>query len=515
MGLRDYGLYALIARNAQVHADRPAIVFEGRTITHRAYRERVDRLAAALAARGLAAGERVAVIAQNRLEFLDLYGAAARLGLVLVPVNWRASVDEMVHAITDTTPALAFVDAQYHDAANAARAKCASLKAIVSYGGAAQGIEAYDALLAQGDGAAADAAALVARDAALDASAGYVVFHTAAVAGMPRGALLSQAGLLAASAQSVHHWQLGPDDVNLGALPLFHVAGLGLFLAVAMAGGCTVLAPRFDAARALDDIARHRVTVFSEFAPMLGSILDAAGERAGELASLRVVTGLDTPPTIERFERTCPNARFWAGYGQSEVSGMVTVGPWRERPGSAGRPALLSQVAVHDELDRPQPPGTVGEIVVRGPTVFLGYWNRDDDNALTFREGWHHTGDMGRFDEQGWLWYAGRSPAKELIKPGGENVYPAEVEHVLRAHEAIAEAVVIGVPDAQWGEAIKAVCVCRPGATPPAPEALAEFVGARIARFKRPKHVVYVDALPRTQAGAIDRMKVREQHGGA
>jgi acyl-CoA synthetase (AMP-forming)/AMP-acid ligase II len=133
---------------------------------------------------------------------------------------------------------------------------------------------------------------------------------------------------------------------------------------------------------------------------------------------------------------------------------------------------------------------------------------------VTLRNGWHHTGDMGRFDQAGYLWYAGRSPAKELIKPGGENVYPAEVEKVVREHAAIAEVAVIGVPDAQWGEAIKAVCVCRPGLSV-APADLIDFVAGRIARYKKPKHVVFVAALPRTAQGAIDRAKVKQEHGGS
>jgi len=167
-----------------------------------------------------------------------------------------------------------------------------------------------------------------------------------------------------------------------------------------------------------------------------------------------------------------------------------------------------------DELDRDLPAGEIGEIVVRGPLVFLGYWRREADTAAAWRNDRHHTGDLGRFDADGYLWYAGRSPAKELIKPGGENVYPAEVERTIREHEAIAEVAVIGVPDAQWGEAIKAVCVCRPGMSLTA-AALIDFVGSRIARFKKPKHVVFVAALPRTASGVIDRAKVKEEHGRA
>jgi acyl-CoA synthetase (AMP-forming)/AMP-acid ligase II len=169
---------------------------------------------------------------------------------------------------------------------------------------------------------------------------------------------------------------------------------------------------------------------------------------------------------------------------------------------------------VVDELDRPLPTGATGEIVVRGPMVFQGYWRCEADNAFTLRNGWHHTGDMGRIDAEGYLWYSGRSPAKELIKPGGENVYPAEVERAILEHPALAQVVVIGVPDVQWGEAVKAVCVLKAGHTLSAEE-LIEFVGARIARYKKPKHVVYVAALPCTAADLVDRAAVKAGHGRA
>ena len=165
-----------------------------------------------------------------------------------------------------------------------------------------------------------------------------------------------------------------------------------------------------------------------------------------------------------------------------------------------------------DGDDRPKPAGETGEIVVRGPTVFKGYWNLEADTAVTSRNGWHHTGDMGYFDADGYLWYAGRAPEKELIKTGGENVYPAEVEKAIRAHPAIAEVVVIGVPDPQWSEAIKAVCEQHRSANVTAEDIIA-FVADQIARYKRPKHVVFVDRLPRTAAGDIDRAAVKAAHG--
>ena len=248
------------------------------------------------------------------------------------------------------------------------------------------------------------------------------------------------------------------------------------------------------------------------FAPMLGQILDAAGPDALALASLKAASGLETPQTIARLEATCPGTRFWSGYGQSETSGFVTFAPHRDRPGAAGRSVGLTSLAVVDEEDRPVPAGSVGEIVVRGPMVFAGYWNRPVDTDNTFRAGWHHTGDMGRLEADGVLFYAGRSPAKDLIKSGGENVYPAEVERTLKEHPDVEAAIVLGVPDPRWGEAVKAVCVLKPGGRVRSDELIA-FVGSRIARFKRPKLVVFVDALPVDSAGLPDRSRIKRDHG--
>ena len=503
MGLRDYTLFDVISRNARLYPQRTAISFEGRRITHGEYLARVERLAAGLAAAGVGAGDRVGIVSLNCPEYLDLYGAAAKLGAIVLPVNWRLSADEIVHALNDGAPKIVLADAEHQPVLAAARGRLSSVRLFYAFAAARAPFAPYEDLLCS--------EAPVAEAGAGD-EIGYVLMHTAAVTGKARGALITQRGLIAGGTQMVHQWNLGPDDVQLGALPLFHITALGLFVAIAQAGGGTALSARFDPAAAASRIAEERVTVLGEFAPMLGTLLDKAAEVLADLSSLRIVFGLDTPDTIARFEAACPEAVFWIGYGQSEVSGGVTFAPYRERPGSAGRPALLSVVAVVDDLDRPLPGGQTGEIVVRGPMVFGGYWNCEADNAVTFRSGWHHTGDMGRFDEDGYLWYAGRAPAKELIKPGGENVYPAEVERVILKHPAIAEVVVLGVADAQWGEAVKAVCVCKPGRSVGAQE-LIEFVGQRIARYKKPKHVAFVAQLPKTAAGATDRAAVKQEHG--
>jgi long-chain acyl-CoA synthetase len=217
---------------------------------------------------------------------------------------------------------------------------------------------------------------------------------------------------------------------------------------------------------------------------------------------------MDSPDTIERFLKNNPGAAFYSLYGQTEVM-PVSGCDVKEKPGSIGRPALMTRVAIFDDSDRELPSGKQGEICVHSPSVFLGYWNLEADTAYTSRNGWHHTGDRGRIDEAGYLYYLGRNPEKELIKPGGENVYPAEVEKVILSHGDVEEVAVIGIPDAQWGEAVLAVCVLKKGRRLKDTE-LIEFVASRIARYKKPKHVLFVDHLPKKAGGETDREAVKK-----
>jgi long-chain acyl-CoA synthetase len=324
--------------------------------------------------------------------------------------------------------------------------------------------------------------------------------------------MLSQTNLIANAIQLQGAWQLTSNDVHLCCLPLYHSTAISLTIATQIAGGCSVVVPKFDTDAAAELIDRHEVTLFAEFAPMLDGLLAAAERLPGCLATVRHVCGLDTPETIGRFEAACPGATFWAGYGQTEAAGLVTLSPFRDAPGAAGHALPLCAVDIVDDGGEPAAPGTVGEIAVRGPSVFLGYWRRPADTEHVLRGGWLHTGDSGSLDPHGRLWYRGRLSAKELIKTGGENVYPAEVEAVLRRHPAVIDAVVIGIPDAQWGEAIKAVCILADGLAPSEDEVI-DFVGQRIARYKRPRSVVFVASLPTNGDGTTDRASVRRMFG--
>ncbi len=505
MGLRDFTIYDFICRNAENFADQESIVFNDVRLTHKQYKEKCDQVAAGLIKAGVAKGDRLGVVAHNSDEFMILYGAAAKMGAIVLPVNWRFQQDELEFVLNDCTPKFAFTGPDYHKTLKEALPKCKSIEKCYAIGGADE------------TGEFTPFAELYAEQGAdeeydIPADAGFVIIHTAAVAGEPRGALLSQANVIAANYPSLGRSGLGPDDCHVCILPLFHVAGLSLSMATMHAGGKNVIVERFDPALTVKLIQQEKGTTFFHFAPILSMLLEKYKEGEYDLSSLKHIQGMDSAENILAFCEAAPNVQVGTGFAQTEAM-AVTGGLAAERPGSAGQPTIISKVRLFDDYDREVPVGEPGEICVRSPAVFLGYWGRDKDNEYTFRNDWHHTGDIGRFDEDGFLWYVKRKAEKELIKPGGENVYPAEVEKVILEHEAVAEVSVIGVADDQWGEAIKAVVALNSGMSVAADE-LSEFVAAKIARYKKPKYVDFVESLPKTDEGEIDRDEVKKNHGG-
>jgi len=507
MGLYDYTVYDFICRNAQCHPNLDSIVFKENRLTHKEFKEKCDKLAAGLVKAGVEKGDRLGVLALNSDEFMILYGAAAKIGAIILPVNWRFQQDEVEYVLNDCTSRFVFAGPGFHKSVVEASRKVKSIERCYTIGGgeAPDGFLPFEELYCE---QGAD------REYDIPADSGYAIIHTAAVEGHPRGALLSQANVIAIDMAMMGNYSMGTDACHICILPLFHVAGLSMALGTMHAGGKNVIVERFDPELTLKLIQDEKGTVFFNFAPILKMLVDKYEEtgRKFDLSSLQNVSGLDTPENIKRFKEIAPHVQFWTGFGQTEAM-MVTRAPLEEKPGSAGMPSPLARVALFDDYDNPVPVGTPGEICVRSPMVFLGYWGREEDNKYTFRNGWHHTGDIGRFDEDGHLWYVKRKAQKELIKPGGENVYPAEVEKVILQHEAIEETSVIGVPDDEWGEAIKAVCVLKPEKSVE-PKVLIEFVASKIARYKKPKHVVFVNALPKTHDGEIDRDQVKKEHGG-
>ncbi len=505
MGVHGFTVYDMIARGAFVYGDAPAVIQGERQLSFREFQRQVDALAGGLVALGIGKGDRVCILAQNDAAYLHLYGACARQGIVAYPINWRLTAQEVDRVVERAAPKMMVVDASTLPAVAGWPEQKKSVAHWYQFGEApGPGFQPIAALYR--DGAAPPLADVSSDDP-------FAVISTAAVDVVPRGAVLTHANVVTANLTAIACIGYTAVDRYLLALPLFHITALGGALAHMHAGGAVVVVSRFDAEEAVRLIDRHRVTHVSDFPPVLTTLLDAAEKLGSRLPSLKHVSGLDALPTIQRLHAQT-GAQFWTGFGQSETSGFVTLQRVSEKAGAAGKPVPLCRVAVVDDYDREVGVGTPGEIVVRGPLVFQGYFGQPEVTAYTFRNGWHHTGDVGRFDGDGYLHYVKRKPEKELIKPGGENVYPAEVETVIVQMDGVSAACVYGVPDVKWGEAIKAVVEVKAAGRYTAQQ-VSDFVASKIARFKRPHAVVFTDALPRTAEGAVDREAVKVKWGAA
>jgi len=492
--MRNFTVYDLFVRNAAITPTAIAISAGPNHLSFHELHERCEQLARQLVSSGIQKGDRIAVLAFNHPSFFILYGAVARIGAILVPLNWRLAPGELGYILQDCHPNLLYSDS--HQLA-IARQVAEPLQIPVVH---------LDQLMINTSDTTSPPLPLT----EIQGETPLCIIYTAAVEGVPRGAVLSHSNLLSANLQVIASMGLTADDAYLAMLPLFHITGMNLALAVLQQGGRNVIMEKFDEKEALRLSLSENITLWGSFPPILSRMADEITKSSQKPTSLKYVVGLDGPDPIQSFEKLT-TARFWILYGQSETSGFVTFSPATDRPGTAGQQGPLSIFRLVDDNDIPVPKGTTGEIVVRGPLVFQGYWQQETLNARTFRNGWHHTGDLGMIDEQGYLVFKGRKPEKELIKPGGENVYPAEVETVILQHPGIEAVSVIGVPDPKFGEGVKAVCVLRSEANITAAE-LIEFVGARIARYKKPGYVEFVASLP-IRDGKIDRETVKKMYG--
>ena len=500
MGIRDVSIYDLIQFNANNAGDQPAFISPDKTLTYRQYLDRVDQLAAGLIESGIGQGDRICILAQNSIEYLELLGACAKTGAVAYPINWRLSAVEVKDVLQLADPKMLVVGAGHLSQLEESEIK--GVRARYIFGSASlEGFTSLDALYLS---TTVDPVNVRSDDP-------FAIISTAAVAGVPRGAVLTHNNLIMAGYLLINALGLTSEDCHLAALPLFHITGLGLALGMLQVGGKNVVLEVFDPTLAVQMMDTYQVSLIADFPPILSMLLDARKAAGAKWEHLKYVLGLDAPEVIQRLYVES-DAKFWTGFGQSETTGLVTFVRVGVKPGATGKPLPFVRVRCVDELGKDVPAGMVGEIAVQGPIVFSGYWNDPVATSHTFRNGWHHTGDLGKFDDEGYLYYAGRKPEKELIKSGGENIYPAEVEQVLGELPEVAAACVIGIPDAKWGEAVKAVIELEPGAEI-SPGEISTAVAERIASYKKPRYIDFVVSLPRTADGQVDREAVKEAHG--
>lgn len=504
MRVRSFTIYDMYKRNATLLKNRIAIKAENEKVTYGELFDRANRVAGWLSGKGVRKGDRIAILAKNDPQFFPLIGGIAAAGAIMVPINFRLSAEEIGHNLTNTQPVMAVVDPDFEKTISDLRSICPSLKEFVTFGPASGMYISFDSLLKNQPVKPVEPVELGGDDP-------FVIMHTAAVQGKPRGAVISHHNLIFCTIQNIAIMGLTSEEAYLNILPLFHIAGMFAALVMMHVGGRNVMISKFDPKVAGKMIDQERITLIGDFPPILLQLLDEQAKGEFTLSSLKHILGIDMQETIKRFENL-GHGQFWMVYGQTETMGLTSVCSNREKPGCAGKAGPLVDIKIVDEFDHEAETEKVGEILVRGPLVFHGYWGEGDLTKHTFRDEWHHTGDAGRMDQDGYLWFAGRKAEKELIKPGGENVYPIEVEKVILEHPSVQEVSVIGVPDPKFGEGVKAICVLKPNAKLTDQE-LIDFVGGRIARYKKPGYVQFVASLPKKEDSSIDRIKVKELYG--
>ena len=467
---------------------------------------RADTVAAALAASGVHTGACVAWLGLNGASQLATLFACARLGAMLMPLNWRLAPPEHRAMLADCPPTLLIADR--HFAAQSAEAAIAppGTRRIAIADAAPPGWRSWDAWLAEGAGRGVPASAGV------DAGTPLLLCWTSGSTGRPKGVVLSQDALAANADASVDMHALTAADRVLTTLPLFHVGGLNILTTPALRAGCTVaLHAKFDAEAVFDAIERDRTTLTVLVPAQLEAMIAHPRWATADLSSLRSISTGSTlvPDRLIRavHARGVPLIQVWGATETSPIVACLHAGEAFAKAGSTGRAALGCELRLVDPQGRDVPPGASGEILVRGRNVMQGYWNDAEATRQALAGGWYHSGDSGRFDADGYLTIDGR--LKDMIISGGENVSPAEVEGVLLDCPQVAEAAVVGRPDERWGEAVVAVVAPQPGATLDEAELLARFDG-RLARFKHPKQLLVVDALPRTALGKVRKEDVRQ-----
>jgi fatty-acyl-CoA synthase len=498
----------IIRRHARYRGDRTAYVIDhgdgcSERVTYAEFDAGANRLAHVLAGAGVRRGDRVAILAQNAVEYPWTYIACCRLGAIAVPVNTRHRRDEIRHAIEFAQARVAIVEDGF-------AADVAGLLAE----GALGGVDRIFRLAVGGATTASPLPDAVELRAALatapadppspddppDERDPHVMLYTSGTTGAPKGALLSQRSYYLQAGNTQTLTGQTDDDVGLSMFPMFHMGGWAMPLGYWAIGANVVIMRKADPRAMLAAVAREHVTYLYAVPTVFNAMLALPDFASFDLSSLRALgggTAYMPREQIDRITSAFGTRNMVVMYGQTEA-GPVSCLRARDllrKAGSVGTPVNHVDVRVVDDAGADVAAGVPGEIVVRSDFTMLGYWRMPEATAAAFAGGWLHTGDQAVWDDKGFLYIVGR--LKEMIKTGGESVYPAEVEQVLAQHPAIAECAVLGVPDPEWSEAVLAVVVARPG-TSPTPDELIGFVKRRIAGYKKPRHVRFVDELPRT-----------------
>lgn len=491
-----------LARRAQLTPGRVALIDRatGTRTTYAQWNERAGRTARLLQQLGVGKGDRVAVYASNCAEYLDLFWAAPKIGAVLQNLNWRLTVHELQGIVAAGGPKVFVYGPEWRDQARELKRSFTTVAQVVALDDPEPGelgLAERDAL----DGGPVEAPALTLDDP-------WGIYYTGGTTGLPKGAVLTHGNVTWNSVNTVTSWGLHAGHVAPLQLPFFHIGGPNIFMApLVHVGGTTILCRGFDPGETFDLVEQAGITHYVGVPTMFQILQDHPRWDRADFSRLELVISGGAPcplPIMERFwER---GVDFKMGYGLTEASGnnfWLPPEQVRSKKGAVGYPNFHIDMKTVREDGGDCGAGEPGELLIRGPNVFAGYWNDPAATAATVQDGWLHTGDIAVRDADGCYTVLGRS--KEMFISGGENVYPAEIESVLLSHPSVAGAAVVGVPHETWGEVGRAFVVAAPGYDE---AGLRDFLARRLARYKLPRSIVLVDALPMTAIGKIDKKRL-------
>jgi len=496
--------------------DKAAIIWDAKTYTYANLATRVCRLANALVGIGIGKGERVAILSTNCVEYTETVFALAEIGALWVPLNYRLTPSEVGIIVGGVECSAIVYSSDMLETVEALRDDCSNIRHWICIGDDVKlGVmigESYDGLLHEASDARPP------RRAQSDDL--FAIMHTSGTTGLPKGAMVTHRQMLQGVFYSVMEYGARADEVTLHLLAQFHAGGNAYFMQQFLAGSTIFLQHQFDPDEVLHTIEKERISYAGMVPSMLIFLLESDLIGAADVSSMRRIQYGASPIPVDRLARGLEvfDANFQGIFGQTEAAVFVThlSGSDHRRSlaedggrllESCGKACIGYEIAIADSADNMLEAGAVGELLIRSDSVMSGYWNRPDATEQALRSGWLHSGDMGRMDENGYIYIVDRK--NDLIISGGENVYPAEVENFISAHPEVIEVAVIGVPDDSWVEAVKAIVAVRPGSNLEEADII-EFCRGKLGSFKIPKSVEFMDALPRTPTGKVRKNVLRE-----
>jgi len=505
----------IIHRHALLHPDQEAFVYGAKRITFSEFNARVNSLIHALQAMGVKKGDLIGILSWNCLGYIEAYGAAMKGGFIASPFNPRLREQELEYLINYSEATTLFVGPELTEMANQLRPHIPKVKNFISFEASAPDMVYHGDLLTSYSKAEPDVQ--------VDEDDPVGIVYTSGTTGVPRGALYTHHRFIDDSETLVINMSLYPGHRRVQVTPLFHIAGNTHFRSSLYIGGCNIIMKFFDPAATLQTIQDERATHMDFVPTHLVAMLNIPDLDKYDISPMKLLWYGGSPMPLEVLKKGMEvfGPIFAQGYGQSETGPAISHlskedhnvldRPEKEQKKltSAGRPDIGVQVRIVDDDGNDVEPGEVGEIIARSKHIMVEYWHKPEETKETLINGWVHTGDMGYYDDEGYIYIADRK--KDMIISGGENVYPREVEEVLYQHPAVLEAAVIGIPDPYWVERVHAVVETRKGVGTTAEEIIA-FCKKRIAGYKVPKDIEFVDSLPKNPAGKILKKELREKY---